>query len=56
MVQALKTVSAEDVLLEYVERYGLTEQARRYFLKRQCEEEVHARAQTGHAGDDSDAP
>ena len=36
--------TAEDVLLDYVERYGLTEMARRYFLleRERCGKTPHS--------------
>lgn len=34
--------SAEEVLLDYIERYGLTDRARRYFLRHGQEEQCDA--------------
>lgn len=36
----------EAILLDYVERFGLTEKARKYFLHRHEQEKADARAQT----------
>lgn len=45
--------TAEAVLLDYVERYGLTERARRYFLNLGQEEATHgSRSEARHPRDD----
>ncbi|WP_417808532.1 hypothetical protein [Thioclava sp.] len=43
MKEPTKADRAEVVLLDYIERYGLTDRARRYFLILGKEEEPHAR-------------
>ena len=45
----------EEVLLDYIERYGLTERARRLFLPETASENQDACPQPERPGDDSDA-